>query len=137
MASSMLTDFYMRLAAARKQAKLTQEELARQLGVDRVTINRYETGKVPLTVEMLDKIASLLDMPLGWFFGESPAPTPPPPPHQPQMPKNTPVQFQKRGARKGLVYAEDYSPSLGAALARIEEAEQALAAARAELERLK
>lgn len=36
----------MTMAAARVNANLTQEQLAEMMGVSRVTINKWETGKV-------------------------------------------------------------------------------------------
>lgn len=46
----------------RKEKSMTQAELAEKVGVSHATIARYETGKIPLTVEMMQKIASELDI---------------------------------------------------------------------------
>ena len=49
-----------RLKGARLQAVLTQDELARELDVDRTTITRWEAGQRSLTVVNLLRAASVL-----------------------------------------------------------------------------
>ena len=49
------------LTILRKQKRLTQIELANQLGVTRSTISQYEQNKVFPSVDVLAKIASVLD----------------------------------------------------------------------------
>lgn len=48
------------LAAVRVEAKLTQEELGRRLGVDQTYVSKYETGRRRLdVVEFMRIIAAL------------------------------------------------------------------------------
>lgn len=48
------------LRDARKKAGISQDELAKKLGVKQATISKYETGIVSPTMEMLDRIANEL-----------------------------------------------------------------------------
>ena len=50
------TDFGARLAYLRKEARLTQEELAEKIGVSRQTVTRWETGE---TIPALDALINL------------------------------------------------------------------------------
>ena len=43
-------------------------ELAAKVGKDKSTVSRYLTGKVPMTVEMLDAIAEALGVPVTRFY---------------------------------------------------------------------
>jgi transcriptional regulator with XRE-family HTH domain len=43
---------------------MTQEQLAKESGVHRVTIARYETGATSPTVRSLEKIAAALNVPV-------------------------------------------------------------------------
>lgn len=52
----------LRIATLRKQAGLTQEQLAERAGLQRTHIWRIETGKYAVTVEVLQAIAEALDM---------------------------------------------------------------------------
>lgn len=45
------------LRDARKKAGISQDELAKKLGVKQATISKYETGIVSPTMEMLERIA--------------------------------------------------------------------------------
>jgi transcriptional regulator with XRE-family HTH domain len=51
------------LRAIRVARGVTQEDLARLLGVDRVTISRYEAGTRPMTIPTLLHLATFLDVP--------------------------------------------------------------------------
>lgn len=42
--------------------------LAERVGKDKSTVSRYLTGKVPMTVEMLDAIAEALGVPVTRFY---------------------------------------------------------------------
>lgn len=50
--------------------KLTQSELAEQLGVSTQTISLYETGGREVSIEQLKKIARATGKSVSWFFGE-------------------------------------------------------------------
>lgn len=52
----------------REQEDLTQEELARETGVSRQTINAIETGKYNPSLELALKISRLFDTPVEELF---------------------------------------------------------------------
>ena len=58
----------------RLQQKLTQDELAERLFVTRQTISNYETGKSKPDVEMLAKIAEVLETDANTVIYGPPAP---------------------------------------------------------------
>ena len=47
-----------RIKAQRKQRNMTQEELARLIGVKRAVISKYETGDIVPSLEQIKKIAN-------------------------------------------------------------------------------
>src|SRR5579863_3338083 len=49
-----------RLREARRSAKLTQDDLARAVGISRTSITNIETGRQPLYVHVLMRIAEIL-----------------------------------------------------------------------------
>ena len=51
-----------RIKAIRKAARITQEELAEKLSVNRATVSKYENGDISLSLEMLRKIAAALNV---------------------------------------------------------------------------
>lgn len=74
------------IGAALRQARLargvTQDDLARLLAVDRVTISRYERGTRPLPLAALLQIATYLEQPASALLPpehQAPMPTPAPP----------------------------------------------------------
>ena len=52
------------LAQARKDAGLTQDELARKLFVTRQAVSRWENGETTPNIDMVKLIASVLDVPV-------------------------------------------------------------------------
>ncbi len=46
----------------RKKAKLTQEDIARLLDVDRVTVSKYESGAIDIPLSRLEKMAEALEV---------------------------------------------------------------------------
>ena len=58
-----------RLRQARRQANLTQEEVAERAGVYRNTISGYETGRVRPSTLALNMLATIYGKPVEWFFG--------------------------------------------------------------------
>lgn len=52
------------LKVARIKKGLTQRNLAKLVGVSVATINRIETGKQVLKVDMLSKLAEVLEIPV-------------------------------------------------------------------------
>ena len=55
----------------RKANKLTQEQFAEKLGLDRHTIARAEEGKHRLSPETLELIAMTWDIPASYFYDDS------------------------------------------------------------------
>ncbi|MGB9661248.1 MAG: helix-turn-helix domain-containing protein [Moorellaceae bacterium] len=64
----MLTE---RLRKLREQAGLTQEELAKLLGVERSTISRYESGNRDPSSEMLDRLAKFFNVSVDYLLGRT------------------------------------------------------------------
>jgi transcriptional regulator with XRE-family HTH domain len=67
----MVLDYVMigqRIKGARKKKKFTQEKLAESLDVSTVYISQIENGKTKLSLEMLVRIAYLLNTEAGYFL---------------------------------------------------------------------
>lgn len=59
------------LEAARVNARLTQKEAAKSLGIDPSTLGKYERGKAVPKWDMVQKISALYKFPSDYiFFGE-------------------------------------------------------------------
>lgn len=56
---------------ARKEAKLTQTELAQKMGLSRMMISRYEVGLNNIPLDQLEKIAKFVNKPITYFLEES------------------------------------------------------------------
>ena len=54
---------YLLMQKARKKKKMTQEDLARALGVQRAVISKYESGRITPSVEQAKKISEILEVP--------------------------------------------------------------------------
>lgn len=63
---------HVRIRALRRQAHMTQEELARLLGISRRTYANYERGVHAMPVEVLVCIADLFDTSLDYLTGRNP-----------------------------------------------------------------
>lgn len=59
-----------RLTQARKEAKLTQEELAKRIGVKRSTYGQFEQGRNEPNISLLPALSRELNRPVGYFLGE-------------------------------------------------------------------
>ena len=57
-----------RIKALRRQAGLTQEELAEQVGLDARHLSRLEVGRNFPSLDSLERIATVLNVPLVEFF---------------------------------------------------------------------
>jgi transcriptional regulator with XRE-family HTH domain len=53
-------DIHLKIRAVRRDLDLSQEYIAKKLGVEQQTISDIELGKKPITDELLDKISSIL-----------------------------------------------------------------------------
>ncbi len=58
-----------RLTRARKQAGLTQEQVAAALNISVPTYRHYEKGRHLFPSELLDRLPALLQMPVTFFLG--------------------------------------------------------------------
>lgn len=56
------------IRAARKTAKLTQEQLAEKSGVAAITIRQYESGKRQPRIEQLQSLANALNISINEFL---------------------------------------------------------------------
>jgi transcriptional regulator with XRE-family HTH domain len=55
---------------ARRAKTLSQKQLAEKVGISRMMISRYEVGSSEVPIERLQKISTILDKPVSFFFGE-------------------------------------------------------------------
>lgn len=55
---------------ARREMKRTQRQFAELLEVHPLTVSRWETGNIAITIEALEAISGATGKPLGWFFQE-------------------------------------------------------------------
>jgi transcriptional regulator with XRE-family HTH domain len=60
-----------RLSELRKKKKLSQENLAKKIGVHAPVIGRYERSEVKPSIEMAVKIAEALEVSLDYMVGNS------------------------------------------------------------------
>lgn len=60
-----------RLTSVRKAKKISQDELAKKLGVHAPVIGRYERGEVKPSIEVATKIADALEVSLDYLVGHS------------------------------------------------------------------
>ena len=65
-----------RIAQARKDADLTQVQLAERLGIPQPQLASYEVGRRRVPVSMLPRLARVLDAPIEELIREEEAPAP-------------------------------------------------------------
>lgn len=65
-----------RLKKLRKRKKLSQQELADRLGINRSTYARYETGDTQADYDTLVKIANFFDTSVDYLLGRTNIPDP-------------------------------------------------------------
>lgn len=75
MASKLKQDIGLKVRAARKAKKLTQEGFAELIDRTPETISNTERGKTMPSIELLELISSKLDVPLSYFFEKTVPPT--------------------------------------------------------------
>ena len=61
-------DILKRLRTAREEKLLSQERLAKRLGIDRTTYIRKEKGHIPISTEEWIKLAAAMDKEPSYFF---------------------------------------------------------------------
>ncbi|MBW2963141.1 helix-turn-helix domain-containing protein [Mesonia aestuariivivens] len=59
------------VATARKKKKLSQSELAKEVGTIAVTIGRYERNEIKPSIDIATKIADALDVSLDYLVGNT------------------------------------------------------------------
>lgn len=64
------TELTRRLKEAREYLELSQEEVARELGVPRTAISLMESGQRKVNALELQRLARLYQRPVGYFTGE-------------------------------------------------------------------
>ena len=78
-----------------RKGKMTQPELAEKIGVHEMTVSRWELGKRKPSINEIQKLASVLGVPVTELLSDSPAELPPMP---------APVPEQDKPAEEPLVY---------------------------------
>lgn len=63
--------FKNRLTELRKQKKISQEELAKKIGVHQNVIGRYERGEAKPSIELAAKLAKVLEVSLDYLVGNT------------------------------------------------------------------
>lgn len=63
-----------RLREAREVLGLTQEDVARALGIARTAVHAFETGKRKVSVDEIAKLSRLYRRSVGWLVGEETSP---------------------------------------------------------------
>lgn len=63
-------DMGFRLKQIRQIKKVSQVDLANALGVVSQTIQKYESGEVKMSPEIIQKCAQLFKVSVGYFYGE-------------------------------------------------------------------
>ena len=72
-ADSERTEMARRLKEAREYLELSQDDVARELGVPRTAISLMESGQRKVEALELQKLARLYQRPVGYFTGEEAA----------------------------------------------------------------
>ena len=60
---------FLKIRKYRKAAKVSQEDLAEKLGINRATVSKYETGAISPTIDQAQKIADILGITLAELLG--------------------------------------------------------------------
>ena len=63
--------FEKRLTELRKQKKISQEELAKKIGVHQNVIGRYERGEARPSIELASKLANVFEVSLDYLVGNT------------------------------------------------------------------
>jgi len=64
-------DFGSKTVELRKEKSISQTELAKQLGIHKNVLGRYERNEVKPTIEIARKIADILDVSLDYLTGKT------------------------------------------------------------------
>ncbi len=66
-----MISFGKKIAALRKQAKMSQTDLAKKLGTSVSVISRYERDEMIPSIDTAKKLASVLDTTIAYLLGET------------------------------------------------------------------
>src|SRR5262245_10971870 len=87
----------MRLRNLRHHRGLSQRELQQKAGLMRCYISRLENGHTVPTLEILERLAGALDLPLYWLLHEA----------EERTPYDSTEDYGVRGSKQGRISAED------------------------------
>lgn len=62
MATPLHVEIGLRLRSARERAGMTQDQLAGAIRIETATLSRYETGRSPVSLEVLERAATALSI---------------------------------------------------------------------------
>jgi len=111
-----MTNFAERLTELRTKKGVSRIELAAAMGLPRLTIEKYETGRVTPPKELQEKLAAYFGVTLAYLRGESDeslgmgswlsgnVPEEPEPVRTTAVPKKAPVSKQAEDAQNGAVF---------------------------------
>ena len=68
-------EFSAKLKQLRKARKITQEQLAKMINVERSSVGKYETGVLP-SMEVLRRISTVFDVSVDYLIGQEPVGAP-------------------------------------------------------------
>ncbi len=105
-----------RLRRARRQANLTQEEVAERAGVYRNTISGYETGRVRPSTLALNMLATIYGKPVEWFFGGQEEPQA----HAEHLDAEAPDSPSTAGSPSGILSLDQVRQEFSARFDRLE-----------------
>jgi transcriptional regulator with XRE-family HTH domain len=71
-----VADVGARLRRLRRERRLTQADLARQIGIQQSDLSRMEKGEYRVSLDNLFKLLTVFDVKMADFFAEQPAPAP-------------------------------------------------------------
>jgi transcriptional regulator with XRE-family HTH domain len=66
-----MASFGKKIAALRKELKMSQSDLAKQLSTSVSVISRYERDEMTPSIDVAKKLAGILDTTVGYLLGES------------------------------------------------------------------
>jgi transcriptional regulator with XRE-family HTH domain len=69
MNNSFLKSLGAKLQEARKKSGLTQDQVAKILGINKVQLSYYETGSREINITLLQELANLYGYSVGYFLG--------------------------------------------------------------------
>ncbi len=70
-AAAQVPDIGVRLRRLRRERKLTQADLARQIGIQQSDLSRMEKGEYRVSLDNLFKILGVFDIKMADFFGDT------------------------------------------------------------------